>query len=359
MRILFDVLGSPDKSGGMRLYAESLIRAWAAANPHDEIHVVGESWIQDAFHDCGNVSSIVYPPKGTVLRIFGQVIRAGLLFRRTGYDAAISVSPVISPLVPKSKRYVVVHDWRHLKNPAEFGRFQLLYRRLWKFSVARAAGVFVISSKTAKETSALVPAAKTCLAENGADHVMSWRKISRCSDTPRHVVTFGHHSNKRPELLISALAVTMHKETSDLHLTVLGAKGEYKEQLVRLARDLGVHNRLNFPGYVTQVEYERIIQTASLVALVSTDEGFGLPVTEAAYFGIPCIVTTDSGLSEVHGERVHAVAPTSVALAEGMRLLLDASPREPQRLPVNSWGMTAGIARSRVLSNHLKESLSS
>lgn len=350
MRLMFDVLGAPESSGGMRLYAESVINAWIEVAPNDELTVVGASWVEKAFAGHPKVTCVVMPSEGSTRRIVSQLLSVGRLYRMGSFAAILSVSPMVTPLAPKSNRFVVIHDWRHRKNPGEFGRVQLVYRKLWPTSVAAAAGVFVISRKTAMETAILVPRVRTVLAENGADHVRSWLPFTQRAGGPKEIVTFGHHSNKRPELLIHALALLVEQGHRDLALTVLGARGAYRETLVQLATRLGVDDYCRFPGFVSDAEYQRCIQSASVVALVSTDEGFGLPVSEAGFFGIPCIATTDSGLTDVHGEGVYAVAPTAEALAEGMLSIFDRAPLNRIQRPIHSWRTTAFTMRSEVVS---------
>lgn len=356
MRILFDVLGAPESSGGMRLYAESVINAWAEAEAGDCITVVGERWIEGAFISNSRIQIVVVPKRGSVFRIVSQVVGSGVQFLLGTYDAAVSVSPIASPLIPKSKRFVVVHDWRHRKNPGEFGRFQRYYRQLWEKSVSSAATAFVISEKTAKETREFVPGARIVLAVNGSDHVRSWPLADRADEGPRQVLTFGHHSNKRPELLISGFASLVARGYRDYQLVVLGASGEYRDHLRHVASEMMVDDMCQFPGFVSEREYQEFVQKASLIALVSSDEGYGLPVAEAAYFGIPCLATTDSGLVDIHGDAVYAVAPTSEAIADGMLSLLASDPQSIPRRTAHSWQSTADAMRSTV-SAHLSEDL--
>lgn len=348
MRLLVDVLGAPESSGGMRLYAEEIIRAWNGIAPNDELTVIGGPWVKEAFDTRPGVSVIVAASGGTLRRILSQLVWVGLRYRSGRFSAVLSVSPMVTPLAPRSNRFVVVHDWRHLKNPSEFGIAQRFYRKFWRRSVATAATAFVISRKTALETGAIVPTAHAVMAQNGADHVRTWLPVDR-APVPAQIVTFGHHSNKRPELLIRAMAIVVESGHKDISLTVLGAQGGYRDSLRQLAKDFGVGDYCTFPGFVSDTEYQRLIQSASLVALVSSDEGFGLPVSEAGYFGIPCIATNDSGLDEVHGDAVFTTFPTGEALAQGILTVLQACPQGSVRRPIQSWRTTAAVMRSEVV----------
>ncbi len=299
MRVLFDVLGSPGLSGGMRMHATQIIQNWAAAYPEDELIVLGPRWVADDLNPLG-VRHIFWANEHVVHRAAGQLFISARVARAYRVDALISLSPIVSPFARRVTTVCFQHDWRHLTRPDEFGRAQKIYRKLWALSANTATVTACISEKTARETLAVAPQARTSVIENGRDHAASWHRIERPQDGLRRIVTFGHHNNKRPELIIAALAEAPLSNTDSIELTVLGARGAYQEQLRDLARRLGVEKSVRFPGFVGQSEYERIVQSADVVVMASTDEGFGLPVVEAEALGIAAVVTSDSGMGDMH-----------------------------------------------------------
>ena len=317
MRVVVDVMGAPDRSGGMQLYASELVRSWAELFPDDALHVLGGEWIQAEFAAHDNVRIHSIGPTSFASRAFQQLVGAGLLFRRVRAESLISVSTIVSPLAPRRRRICVIHDWRHLRLPGEFGRGQLLYRRLWPWSARMARAVVTISAKTDAETAEVVPRAHRVLIQNGADHPRRWGLDGIAEAEPRTIVTFGHHANKRPQLVIDALSrlpAGMH----DVRLVVLGAQGQLKAALERHAAELGVVSRCSFPGFVDAERYQRLVAQAAVVVLASSDEGFGLPVAEAKYFGIPVVGATDSGLDEIFGDQVQLAPPAPDAFAEAI-----------------------------------------
>jgi glycosyltransferase involved in cell wall biosynthesis len=343
MRVLIDALGAPEMSGGMRLYAEELIRAWSELGTDDELHVVGYPWATRAFENLPVTVHAV--PERTMYRVAGQWVYTPVAARRLKAHVVISVSLVVSPLAGRVPRLCVVHDWRHLKNPDEFKRLQRLYRRSWTWSVENADAAIQISSKTMVETSRFAPGAHGVVVPNGGDHARRWPRRDRVQDGRRFVVTFGHQSNKRPELVIGALAHLPEHVVA----VVLGARGQYADELLARAEGLGVASRVTFPGFVDEAEYQRLIQTADAVALVSTDEGYGLPVAEANYFGIPVVAAEDSGLDEIHPGRVISVPAEVEALAKALLASFE-GPAGTEEALVQEWSETAVAIRGTALS---------
>lgn len=309
MRVVFDVLGAPTSSGGMRLYSELLVRAWLERWPDDEVTVVGDRWAAEVHP---RVRHVHFPSDRFATRSFGQIVLTGLVHRWRRADVTISVSTMVSPLSPRGRRMAVVHDWRHLQRPEEFGAAQRLYRRLWSVSARRAAALVSISPKTLRESRAAVPTARHELITSGHDHAASWALGATEAVEPASVITFGHHTNKRPDLAVAAFALSAAAQTH--RLVVLGAAGELADRLRRQADSLGVGAAVDLPGFVDEATYRQLVAGASAVLLVSSDEGFGLPGSEAAYFGIPFVTAADNGLHEIHAAAL-AAAPEPKRIA--------------------------------------------
>ncbi len=340
MRIVIDAMGSPAGSGGMHLYARELVTAWADTHPDDALTVIAGPWAADAFAAHANVSVHVVPSVSATARAWTQLVSSALVYRRSRAEALLSLSPIASPLVPAARRTVVVHDWRHESRPTEFPLVQRLYRRLWRWSAGAAGTTIAISEKTAAETRRRARPRHLVVVENGGDHPRRW-VAAPTRDGGTNLVTYGHLPNKRPEAVIRAIAAM-----PDLTLWVLGAHGSYRESLRELAASYRVAHRVRLPGYVSDRSYQRIVASASAIVLNSSDEGFGLPVVEAAYFGIPVVVASDSGLAAIHGPDVHVSDPDPQSIADAVTAALREAPRHPR--PVRPWALCAHETRAAV-----------
>lgn len=331
----------------MRLHAREILRAWRETYPEDVLIVIGPRWLAEDIEAEDGFKHFWWPNESVLSRATGQlfVSPAARVFHRA--QALVSLSPIVSPLANKRSSFCFQHDWRHKKNPEEFSTLQRTYRKLWEISARKAKANFCISSKAVEETEFYVPRATTVLVENGHDHARRWEPVSS-ADRPAvpTIVTFGHHNNKRPELLIAAIAELARR---DIKLVVTGATGAYREELIRYATELGVRELVDFPGFVTEGEYRRLISTASCIALVSSDEGFGLPLAEAEFFGIPAVVTSDSGVASLFHGAIFETAPTSSAVAAAVDSALESGVQLDVERDFVSWHDAVHTVRSEIL----------
>lgn len=346
MRVLFDALGAPAESGGMRLHATQIVSTWAREFPSDSLHVIGPGWITEE-RGFASTMTHTWPNESVLTRAPGQLLASAFVARRHAVDAVVSLSPVVTPLSGRPALNFQ-HDWRHIKNPGEFGRAQRLYRQLWRFSSGWSSLNICISEKARAETLAVSPSAATSVIANGYDDAAGWP--SRGTDAEAgQITTFGHHNNKRPELLIESLPLI--RKSVDANLIVLGAKGTYKDSLEGLARQHGVARHVKFPGFVAQDEYERIVASSALIALVSSDEGFGLPIAEAACLGIPALITSDSGMDEIFGEYPVVADPSTASIAKAVVAALTTPPSTSPTLTTTlpqTWSSAVHGLRSEV-----------
>jgi glycosyltransferase involved in cell wall biosynthesis len=92
------------------------------------------------------------------------------------------------------------------------------------------------------------------------------------------------------------------------------------------ARELGCAERLTVTGRVSEAELVRLYNRATLVAVPSNFEGFGLPAAEAMACGTPVVASSAGALPEVVGAGGGGllVPPRDAeALAKGIRTLLE------------------------------------
>ena len=69
--------------------------------------------------------------------------------------------------------------------------------------------------------------------------------------------------------------------------------------VVALARQLGIFDSFEFPGFVRGAELERIFTMADVYVMPSRSEPFGISPLEAMAYDTPVIVSRQSGVSEV------------------------------------------------------------
>lgn len=87
------------------------------------------------------------------------------------------------------------------------------------------------------------------------------------------------------------------EELPTARLVVVGS-GDHLPQLVRLASDLGIADRVDFAGFVSEDDKIAILRSAHVVVNPSSKEGWGVTVTEANACGTPVVASNVPGLRD-------------------------------------------------------------
>jgi glycosyltransferase involved in cell wall biosynthesis len=101
---------------------------------------------------------------------------------------------------------------------------------------------------------------------------------------------------KNVDKILESFAVLKTRRPS-LKLTIVG-RGPFKEQLLVLARRLGLESGVEWLEGLTKPELYRLYESSTLFVLPSQLECYGIVVAEAVTIGTPAIVANSSALSE-------------------------------------------------------------
>ncbi len=124
---------------------------------------------------------------------------------------------------------------------------------------------------------------------------------------------------KNLELLVRALA-----RLPQARLVAVGPPTPYAARCAALARELGVEERVEMPGYVPRADLLALYERCAVAAVPSRYEGFGYAAAQALCAGVPCVVSDSSSLPEIaRGDApalpVDDVAAWCAALAAALR----------------------------------------
>ncbi|HVL82456.1 MAG TPA: glycosyltransferase family 1 protein [Actinomycetota bacterium] len=109
----------------------------------------------------------------------------------------------------------------------------------------------------------------------------------------------------------------------DHSLVLVGPDAWGTADIERAIQRSGVRDRILRTGYVSEDTKAALYRGASVVAVPSLAEGFGIPVLEAMACGCPVVTTTGSACEEVGGEAVLLVEPRDAgALADAIGSVL-------------------------------------
>jgi glycosyltransferase involved in cell wall biosynthesis len=130
-------------------------------------------------------------------------------------------------------------------------------------------------------------------------------KLPPLDARPLEIATVSNVSPyKRQSLVIEALP-RLHKIAGleTLRYRIVGDCSEaYAAELRRLAESLGVADRVDIEGRVSDERVQEVLASARAMPLLSVCESFGIPPIEAMTFGTPVVIADCCALPEVCGE---------------------------------------------------------
>lgn len=108
-----------------------------------------------------------------------------------------------------------------------------------------------------------------------------------------------------------------------LGLIIVGGKGWLYQDIFETVERLEIEDRVRFLGFVPDEDLPALYNAATVFALPSLHEGFGIPVLEALACGTPLVTSNVSSLPEVAGDAALLVSPHDVEdLAQALHRLL-------------------------------------
>lgn len=196
------------------------------------------------------------------------------------------------------------------------GLRQVVLRWLWlSLPLGNCAAVTAISEATKREILRHLPgypAGKIVVIPVAISD--RFRRHDKPFDRRRpRILQLGTAPNKNVPRLIEAL------RGLDCHLDLVGAPSA---ELAGLLRSSGISH--DYRSNLSEEEVVRAYQDADVVSLVSTSEGFGMPILEAQAVGRPVITSGVLSMPEVAGAGACLVDPLDpAAIRAGLRRIIE------------------------------------
>jgi len=124
---------------------------------------------------------------------------------------------------------------------------------------------------------------------------------SPAPEIPHFITLASHEPRKNLELAIRAIGL-LHSTGLRVRLTCAGGHTPYTESLMELARQCGVADCVEFPGYVERRQAVRLMLGATALIFVSTYEGYGMPPLEAMSVGCPVVLSDIACHRQIYGD---------------------------------------------------------
>lgn len=97
--------------------------------------------------------------------------------------------------------------------------------------------------------------------------------------------------------LLEAAALAVSKNPKLLF--VIAGSGEERDELIELAADLGISDRVIFTGFIRGRRFREMYELADMFVMPSISEPFGLTPLEAAYYDTAILLSKTCGVGEV------------------------------------------------------------
>lgn len=293
---------------GIRTYVLRLLKEWKNLNYLKNNEVI--CYVKEELPDCETIRELasvhIVPSKSTLAF---QHVRLPSQARRDNIDVLFSPSYIL-PFAYRRPSVVTIHDIIFSALPEEFdwpGTLDKHYIPRASYWSAKTASFVLVPSRFTKEEIVkhwdiredkiiVIP-----LAGN-----IGQRPIPPLFLQRKTVLFVGNIFNRRNVLNLITTIGQMAKKRKDVELIIVGKdKTNPPQHIEKAVQDINERHKRNViiqKDWVANDELARLYKAATVVALLSRYEGFGLPILEAMSTGTPVLTTGYGSLPEIAGD---------------------------------------------------------
>jgi glycosyltransferase involved in cell wall biosynthesis len=344
-RILFDGYWLADGPPSGKNVVSGMISGWAEAFPDDVLDVAFPSHLPD-----------FAPPVGSNLRpVRSRVSNQGLWAtvrigrEAAGYDVVITQN--FTPVMGSggARRATFLHDAMYKEHPEWFTRAERAYLSLASIGLRHADAVLTSSDAERSRIARLFPNAEPkthaiglavpiALATSGEANAPA------SSHEKPFILAVGRlNVRKNLSRLIDAFELSGLAQTHDLRIV-----GSPDGRFDAVSTSGSVH----FTGGISDSELAELYSACDFFVFPSLDEGFGLPLIEAAHFGAPSTASDIAAFRELAVADTHFDPTDTAGIAAALRLMAQENGRTRRSTVVApstlSWASTARRARAAI-----------
>ena len=277
---------------------------------------------------------------GLTRRLYWGKLKPDVLFSPSHYG------PLFSPI----PHVISIMDLGFLRWPEQFTKKDFYQLKYWtKWSVKRAKKIIAISEFTKRDiiktyridpdrVIVAYPGYKktpnpkfqipnSYQAPNSKFQKLLGKVKKKYEIKGKYILYLG---TLKPSKNIEGLLEAFKLLIPPLKLVIAGKKGWLYQQIFEKVRQLGLKNRVLFPGFIPDEEVPILIEGAEVFVMPSFWEGFGIPVLEAMDAGVPVVCSDRGALPEIVGDAAlltNPDKPTKIAKAIE-KVLFDVSVRD-------------------------------
>jgi len=336
MKIGFDGKRAANNLTGLGNYSRSLIAQLAEFFPQNQYFVYTPKIKHHPqigrFLKLSHIFSRTPDKPGLLWRTLGIKRQlkndAIMLFHGLSHEIPLGLSKIPIPSI------VTVHDLIFLKFPQYFGRIdRFIYEIKCRYACRHADRIIAISECTKRDiiTFFNTDPQKIDVVYQSCDDSFKTpvsdekkKSVRHKFELPeRYLLNVGTIETRKN--LLTLIRALKHTDPS-YKLVVVGKRTPYFDLVTKEIETLDLASRVIFFKDVPFDELPAIYQMAAVFVYPSTYEGFGIPIIEALYSGIPVIAAADSCLEEAGGPHSIYLPPSDhEGFAKAINTLLCAS----------------------------------
>ena len=218
------------------------------------------------------------------------------------------------------KSVVTIHDLIFLRYPQYYHSIdRKIYTYKFRKACENADKIIAISECTKRDIIEYfrIPADKIEVVYQGCDpsfmHPVAEekkREVQAKYQLPDHYILNVGSIEERKNALSAVQALMMLPE--QIHLVIVGRHTEYTDKIERFIKENKLEERVHIISNVPFDDLPAFYQLAEIFVYPSRFEGFGIPIIEALYSGIPVVAATGSCLEEAGGPDSIYVDPDDI-----------------------------------------------
>lgn len=307
MRIGYDAKRIFHNASGLGNYGRDLVRNLANSFPNTEFYLYNPKKTSvNRWHPLPNTTE--RKPAG-IWRYFHAIWRQGPISRQLKADG-IDLYHGLSGELPKGLQtaaIVTVHDLIFVRYPKLYKRADVyIHKRKVNHAVSTATKIVAISEQTKADLLAFtdVSEEKVSVIYQGC-HFAFKNKLSQKQKQEikqkfglpdEFVLNVGTLEERK-----NALSIAKALKDSSLHMVFVGKIKKYGEKLKAFIAKNNMEKRVIFIEDIEIQYLAGIYQNATVFCYPSFFEGFGIPIIEALYSGVPVVTSKGGCFSEAGG----------------------------------------------------------
>lgn len=353
MHIAFDAKRVYQNGTGLGHYSRTLVSSLARYFPQHQYTLLAPK-ITNRFDDAvyENISTVVpqhFP--GTLFKAAWRSRGVVKELKPMGVDLYHGLSHEIPVGIQSSgiPSVVTMHDLIFERYPAQYKLAdRLIHRNKIKYAAKHANRVIAISKQTRDDLVEIykIPESKIDICYQSCNPSFAVKvseaekeRVKKQYGLPEKYFLYVGSIIERKNLLTICEAIKLLDDKLNIPLVAIGEGRGYKEKVKAFIREHGLEGKVillseqeaarSAPGFRSAADFPAIYQSAVCMIYPSYFEGFGIPVLEALWSGLPTITSNVSCMPETGGDAAYYVDPGSAGeMAMGLeRIVGDAALR--------------------------------